>query len=43
LVGHGQAWEAKTMVDEAELEADQKVWLWGQLSATTRSAIKKAK
>lgn len=42
LVGHGQAKEAKDMVDAAELEADQKVWLWGQLSSTARSAIKKA-
>jgi hypothetical protein len=30
------------MVDSAQLEADQKVWLWGQLSSTTRTAIKKA-
>lgn len=43
LVGQGKAKEAAQMVDEAALEADQKVWLWGQLTSTTRSAIKKAK
>ena len=42
LVSQGKAREAKQMVDDAALEADQKVWLWGQLSSTTRSAIKKA-
>lgn len=42
LVSKGKAKEAKEMVDEAALESDQKVWLWGQLSSTTRSAIKKA-
>jgi ERF superfamily len=42
LVSKGKAKEAKNMVDEAALEADQKVWLWGQLTSTTRSAIKKA-
>jgi len=42
LVSKGKAREAKQMVDDATLEADQKVWLWGQLSSTTRSAIKKA-
>ena len=42
LVSKGKAKEAKDMVDEAALEADQKVWLWGQLTASTRSAIKKA-
>jgi hypothetical protein len=41
LVSQGKAKEAKLMVDEAQLEADQKVWLWGQLTASTRSAIKK--
>ena len=41
LVSKGKAKEAKEMVDEAALEADQKVWLWGQLTSTTRSAIKK--
>lgn len=42
LVSKGKAKEAKQMVDEAALEDDQKVWLWGQLTSTTRSAIKKA-
>ena len=42
LVSQGKAAQAKAMVDEAALEADQKVWLWGQLTSTTRSAIKKA-
>ena len=42
LVSQGKAKEAKNMVDEAALEADQKVWLWGQLTASTRSAIKKS-
>lgn len=42
LVARNQAKDAKAMVDEAELEADQKVWLWNQLTASTRSAIKKA-
>ena len=42
LVGQGKAKEAKQMVDDATLEADQKVWLWGQLTAPTRAAIKKA-
>lgn len=42
LVSKGKAKEAKDMVDEAALEADQKVWLWGQLTSTARSAIKKA-
>jgi hypothetical protein len=42
LVSQGKAEQAKAMVDEAALESDQKVWLWGQLSSTTRSAIKKA-
>ena len=41
LVSKGKAKEAKEMVDSAQLEADQKVWLWGQLTASTRSAIKK--
>ena len=41
LVSRGKAKEAKEMVDSAQLEADQKVWLWGQLTASTRSAIKK--
>ncbi len=43
LVNQDKATEAATMVDEAMLEADQKVWLWGLLTAKTRAAIKKAK
>ena len=42
LVSQGKAAAAKSMVDEAALEADQKVWLWGQLTSASRSAIKKA-
>jgi len=42
LVSSGKASEANKMVEEARLEADQKVWLWGQLSAPTRSSMKKA-
>lgn len=43
LVNQDKATEAANMVDEAALEADQKVWLWGLLTAKTRAAIKKAK
>jgi len=43
LVNQDKATEAANMVDEAMLESDQKVWLWGQLTAKTRAAIKKAK
>ena len=43
LVNQDKATEAANMVDEAMLEADQKVWLWGLLTAKTRAAIKKAK
>ena len=43
LVNQDKATEAAMMVDEAMLEADQKVWLWGLLTAKTRAAIKKAK
>lgn len=43
LVNQEKATEAAQMVDEAALEADQKVWLWGLLTAKTRAAIKKAK
>jgi len=31
------------MIDEQQLEADQKVYLHNQLDAPTRSALKKAK
>ena len=43
LVSNGKAKEASQMLDEAMLDADQKVWLWDKLSSGTRSAIKKAK
>ena len=43
LVSQGKASEATQMVEEAQLEADQKVWLWGKLSASTRSSMKKGK
>lgn len=43
LVSQGKASEATQMVEEAHLEADQKVWLWGKLSASTRSSMKKGK
>jgi len=42
LVNQGKAAEANKMVEDAQLESDQKVWLWGQLSASTRSSMKKA-
>jgi len=42
LVNQGKAAEANKMVEDVQLEADQKVWLWGQLSAPTRSSMKKA-
>ena len=43
LVSQGNAKGASQMLDEAMLDADQKVWLWDKLSSGTRSAIKKAK
>ena len=43
LVGVGKAKEASEMLDEAMLDSDQKIWLWGLLTAPTRSAIKKQK
>jgi len=43
LVKQGNALEAMKMVNDAALESDQQVWLWGQLTAPTRAAIKKAK
>ena len=43
LVRQGKAKEAMQMVNDAQLESDQQVWLWSQLQASTRSAIKKAK
>tara|TARA_R110000868_G_scaffold138150_2_gene352039 strand:+ start:1201 stop:1836 length:636 start_codon:yes stop_codon:yes gene_type:complete len=43
LVKNGKAIDALAMIDEQQLEADQKVYLSNQLDAPTRSAIKKAK
>jgi ERF superfamily len=43
LVEKGQAVDALAMIDEQQLEADQKVYLSSQLSSTVRSALKKAK
>ena len=43
LVSAGQAKDALAMIDEQQLEADQKVYLSNQLDAKVRSALKKAK
>jgi len=43
LVGVGKAKEASEMLDKAMLDSEQKLWLWGLLTAPTRSAIKKQK
>jgi len=43
LVKNGKAAQALAMIDEQQLEADQKVYLHNQLDAPTRSALKKAK
>jgi len=43
LVKNGKAVEALSMIDEQQLEADQKVYLSNQLESSVRSAIKKAK
>ena len=43
LVNSGKAKEALAMIDEQQLEADQKVYLSNQLDAKVRSALKKAK
>ena len=43
LVDQGKAKEALAMIDEQALEADQRVWLAGQMSSTVRSALKNAK
>jgi hypothetical protein len=43
LVKNGQAVDALAMIDEQQLEADQKVYLSNQLDSSVRSAIKKAK
>ena len=43
LVGQGKAKEALAMIHEQALEADQQVWLSGQLPSNVRSALKKAR
>ena len=43
LVKDGKAAQALAMIDEQQLEADQKVYLSNQLDAPTRSALKKVK
>jgi hypothetical protein len=43
LVKNGKAVEALAMIDEQQLEADQKVYLSNQMDAPTRSALKKVK
>jgi hypothetical protein len=43
LVDQGKAKEALALIDEQALEADQRVWLAGQMSSTVRSALKSAK
>jgi hypothetical protein len=43
LVGQGKAKEALALIDEQELEADQRVWLANQMPSTVRSALKNAK
>jgi hypothetical protein len=43
LVKKGQAVNALSMIDEQQLEADQKVYLSNQLDSSVRSALKKAK
>ena len=43
LVKNGHAITALEMIDEQQLEADQKVYLSNQLNSTVRAALKKAK
>ena len=43
LVKNGKAVEALAMIDEQQLEADQKVYLSNQMDAPTRSSLKKVK
>jgi len=43
LVKNGKAVDALKMIDEQQLEADQKVYLSNQLESSVRSALKKAK
>lgn len=42
LVNQGKAIDAYHFIEEAKLEADQKIWLNRQFSAPIRSALKKA-
>tara|TARA_R110000823_G_scaffold65369_1_gene153400 strand:+ start:1645 stop:2307 length:663 start_codon:yes stop_codon:yes gene_type:complete len=42
LVQAGKAVQALEMINAAALEADQRVWLASQMSASTRGALKKA-
>lgn len=43
LVKNGKAVDALAMIDEQELEADQKVYLSNHLESSVRSALKKSK
>ena len=43
MIQDGKAVEALAMIDEQQLEADQRVWLASQMSSSTRAALKKAK
>jgi hypothetical protein len=43
LVKEGKAKEASEMLEQAMLDSDQKIWLWSQMTAPTRAAIKKSK
>jgi len=38
-VAKGDTDKAKRIIADANLEADQKVWLWGQLDSKTRTAL----
>ena len=43
MVKDGKAVVALALIDDQQLEADQRVWLASQMSSTTRAALKKAK
>ena len=43
LVNQGKAKEARTMIEEQQLETDQFVWFTNQLAAPIRTALKNAK
>ena len=43
LVQAGKSVEALAMIDDQQLEADQRVWMASQMSSSTRAALKKAK